>query len=85
MPRVDRSGIHRLLSPLLCASVHQGRNKWSEGVVKTRERRATVAQHTHEGKGRKGPQLPGICQDRAWVFIFESEMTRQCVLHEGNE
>jgi len=66
-------------------SVRQGHNKWSEGVVKMRERRATVAQHTHKGKGRKGPQLPGICQDWAWVFIFESEMTRQCVLCEGNK
>ena len=44
--------------------------------MKARERRATVARHTHKGKGRKGgPQLPGVRQDRAWVFIFESETT----------
>jgi len=30
---------------------------------------ATVAQHTEMGRNR--PQLPGICQDWAWIFIIQ--------------
>ena len=67
------SGVRRLLSPLLRASIRWGHYELIGERCEARERWAAVAQHTQIKGEKMGPQLPGIHQDWAWVFILSPE------------
>ena len=42
----------------------------SESVMRDRKKGHSCPAHREREGGRNGPQLPGICQDWAWVYIL---------------
>ena len=54
----------------------------SESIVKAREGQATVAQHTHKRRGRKGATVAWCLPGLGFGIYIKSKTLRQCVLRK---